>query len=256
MQCRNCHNSLPDKALFCFECGEKLNPQRLTVKSLIGRVFQEFLDYDNKFLKTFRHLFSKPDLVIDSYVKGNRKSYVNVLTYLSISLTLIALQTFILKNFYPEQLNSMINTAGQDEVTSKITTDLMMTLFDYQGLMMIIFTPFSAITSWLAFIDEDYNLAEHVELNIYPAAQFFIIWFVISIPILALGLSFPIASLISMIALFVYMLYVFKRLFDQSWFMTGVRTLAYFMMYFFVYIVFFFVMGIAIGAYWKLTGKI
>ena len=256
MECRNCHISLPDNAVFCSDCGEKLTPNRLTLRSLLGRFFREFLDYDNKFLKTFRYLITKPEVVIDSYVKGNRKRFVNVITYLSISLTLIAVQVFILKTFYPEQLNSMINTAGQDEVTKRFTTDLMMTLMDYQGLMMIIFTPFAAITSWLAFIDEDYNVAEHVVLNIYPAAQFFIIWFVVSILILVTGLSYPLASMISMVFLIAYMLYVFKRIFNQSWFMTTVRAVAYFVMYMFVYLVFFFALGVIIGAYWKVTGKI
>ncbi|PHR71636.1 MAG: hypothetical protein COA67_06375 [Lutibacter sp.] len=66
---------------------------------------EQFLNYDNKFLQTFIHLFTKPEVVIDGYINGTRKKYVNVISYFAIAITLSGLQMFILNKFFPEMLD-------------------------------------------------------------------------------------------------------------------------------------------------------
>lgn len=85
MNCKNCNLLLSDKASFCSNCGAKVIRNRLTFKNLIEYFSEQFLNYDNKFLQTFIHLFTKPEVVIESYINGTRKKYVNVISFFAIS---------------------------------------------------------------------------------------------------------------------------------------------------------------------------
>ena len=88
MNCKNCNLLISDKDNFCNSCGAKVIRNRLTIKSLFEDFSEQFLNYDNKFLQTFLHLFTKPEVVIDGYINGTRKKYVNVISYFAIALTL------------------------------------------------------------------------------------------------------------------------------------------------------------------------
>jgi len=105
MNCRNCNTQVVDESRFCTNCGEKIPFKRLTVKSLIALAFNQVLDIDNKLFKTFKKLFTHPEQVINDYTKGFRKKYINVMSYLGLAITILGLQFFILKKFYPELLS-------------------------------------------------------------------------------------------------------------------------------------------------------
>lgn len=253
MICSCCKTDNPQNSVYCCSCGEKIAPPRLTISSFFQRFLAEFLDYDNKLLKTFRHLFSKPEVVIESYVKGFRKQYVNVLTYFSLSLSLLAIQVFFIKTFFPDVLNSALQSNNQVAIQGQ---EVMMKLFDFQGLLTIVFTPVAALMSWISFADKKYNVAEHVVLNIYPTAQYSIVWFLSSAVLLGLGMDYQTGGMISFIFLFFYMIYIFKRVFQLSWLAILGRTLIYYLLYFIVYGVFFLILGVLIGIYMGATGKI
>ena len=259
MKCGSCNLDVAVNSAYCSHCGERINPPRLTLQSIFSRFLSEFLDLDNKFLKTFRHLFSQPENVIDSYVQGYRKKYMNVLTYFSLSLTLIAVQLFVIKTFYPELLTNVFQSGepGTKEAEFMMKgQEYMMKLFDYQGLLTIIFTPVAAIISWIAFADKHYNVAEHVILNIYPTAQYSIVWFISSFILFASGLDYQTGAMVSFFFLIFYMIYIFKRVFEMSWLATIFRTLIYYVLYMIVYSIFFLALGIVIGVYLGATGKI
>ena len=99
MDCKNCQNSLSQKDDYCNVCGAKVIRNRLTVKNLWADFAEQFLNYDNKFLKTYLALFKKPEDVIGSYINGTRKKYVNVISYFAIAVTLSGIQLFILRKF-------------------------------------------------------------------------------------------------------------------------------------------------------------
>ena len=77
MNCKNCEISLTGTDDFCKNCGAKVIKNRLTLKNLFLHISETFFNYDNKLLKTILHLFTKPEYVIDSYVNGVRKKYIN-----------------------------------------------------------------------------------------------------------------------------------------------------------------------------------
>ena len=76
MECKNCSSQLQENDDYCNSCGAKVIRNRLTLKNLFEHFGEEFLNYDNKFLRTFIRLFRKPEDVIGSYINGTRKKYV------------------------------------------------------------------------------------------------------------------------------------------------------------------------------------
>ena len=88
MQCKNCGNQLRTDYSYCPNCGAKVIRNRITVKNLWFDIVDRYFNLDNTFLKTFLHLFTKPQIVIEGYINGIRRKYLNPISYLGISLTL------------------------------------------------------------------------------------------------------------------------------------------------------------------------
>ena len=81
MECKNCSNQLSTNSDFCNSCGAKVIRNRLTLKNIFEHIIETFFNYDNKLLRTFIDLFKKPEKVIDGYINGVRKRYVNPISY-------------------------------------------------------------------------------------------------------------------------------------------------------------------------------
>lgn len=91
MQCQNCSTIITQNGNYCPNCGAKVIRNRITMRNLITDFSEEFLSFDNKFLKTFIDLFKKPEVVIGGYISGVRKKYVNAISYFAIALTITGL---------------------------------------------------------------------------------------------------------------------------------------------------------------------
>jgi len=225
MTCRNCNHIISTKSLFCEACGEKTTFKRLTIKTFISDFFNQFLSIDNKFLKTFLALFTKPENVIDSYIHGFRKNYINVIPYLGLSITLIGVQFFVLKQFFPELMafniqTEMPNNFDFNSIVNKIS--------EYQGLIAVLSIPIYALISRFVFIDIDkYNIAEHLVIITYSAAQLYILTFVLVIISLPLNINFNTLSTFIFIPTFLYVAFIYKNLYPVSWKSALLRSLAY-----------------------------
>lgn len=254
MECRNCKTSTTLESSFCTKCGEKIHFKRLTVRSFITTAFTQFLDVDNKLFRTFKKLFTHPEIVIDDYIKGFRKKFVNVISYLGVALTLLGLQFFILKKFYPELLSIDTKEIKSDVFDMQKFIDI---FYDYQGLFTIALIPLYALVSRFVFIDtKKYNLAEHFVINSYVTAQTFIAWFFIVIITIPIGLNYNLFSQFLIIPLYVYMAFVFKKLYGLSTISITLRTIAYALLSFFVVIITVMIIAIAVGIYLGATGQI
>jgi uncharacterized membrane protein YvbJ len=84
MSCKNCGLALIEETNFCTACGAKVIRNRLTIKNLLEHAVEEFLSIDNKFLITITHLFTRPEVVIDGYINGLRKKYMNPISFLQL----------------------------------------------------------------------------------------------------------------------------------------------------------------------------
>ena len=250
MNCKNCHKTLKDTQKFCDDCGAKVIQNRLTPKVIVAQVNEQFISIDNKFLRTFIDLFKKPEAVIDGYVQGTRKKYIEVLQYFAISLTLAGIQLFLMQTFFKEALefDSEILKAIESSPAQK-ENPFLNGDFDegsqYQSIIYILSVPFSAIATWLAYYflgERRYNFTEHLVLNLYYYAQVIIISSCLSIVFLLFGLDYLIVTTISIIPMYLYFFYILKCVFiDNFW-----DAFAKFLFMMVIYMIIFFVIGMII----------
>ena len=225
MECRNCNHLISTKSAFCEACGEKVIFKRLTIKSFISDFLNQFLSIDNKFLKTFINLFTKPEIIIDNYIKGFRKNYVNVIPYLGLSITLIGIQFFILKKFFPELMTFNLPT---DEPANFDFNSVLNKVYEYQGLIAILSIPIYALLSRFVFINsKKYNIAEHLVIITYSAAQLYIVTFAATLISLPLAINFNTLSSFVFIPALLYMALIYKKLYSISWKSAALKSLAY-----------------------------
>ncbi len=215
MTCKNCNHSLTENAHFCLSCGEKTTFKRLTVTSILSTFFSLLIDIDNKIYKTYIDLFKTPEIVIDAYIKGFRKQYVNVISYVGLTLTLIGLQFFILKRYFPELL-VIENMPSSNLKGLDIMNDIISKVFDYYGALTVISIPIYAMVSRLLFSDsEKYNFAEHIIINAYTLAQIFITFFFFTLISIPFKVNYQSLSFLTIPLSAIYSYWFFKRLFTE-----------------------------------------
>lgn len=183
MDCKNCERPLRTDYSFCSNCGAKIIRHRLTFKNLWYDVTERYFNVDNTFFRTFWHLFTKPANVIDGYVKGVRKKYLNPISYLAIALTLSGVIIFLIRKFFDNQIDwgSLSSTSAEFGTKWKELT------FDYSSLFFLMYIPILAFAAFLSFRKEKYNLTEYIVTYIYILAQYSILSFPISVLLLVIA---------------------------------------------------------------------
>ena len=94
--CKNCHNTLPEKAAYCPVCGQSTRtitrPWLEAFRELIAEVF----DLDGRMMNSLRLLLTRPGLLSYEYIHGRRVSHTSPLRmYLIISLGFFLLLPFM-----------------------------------------------------------------------------------------------------------------------------------------------------------------
>ena len=220
---------------YCHRCGAKVIRRRLTFRNLFEHLSETFFNYDNKLLRTIIHLLKDPTDVIDGYVKGVRKKYVNPLSFFGLSLTLSGVSLFILQKFFIDEIDFSIympNAGGEESFTK-----IQQFIFDYNSFFFAFLIPFFAAISWIVFINKKYNLTEHIVLFCYTLSLLNIISILISQLLLFVtpdiyayqGIGF-------FIVLFFYHCYVYKGLFSLTWKSLVLKTLLFFAVFFVAYV--------------------
>ena len=255
MNCKNCEIALNDNINFCPICGAKVIRKRLTLKNLWHDVSLQFLNIDNKFLKTFTHLFSQPETVINGFIEGTRKKYINVMQYFAISLTLVGIQVFLMKTFFSDDLATTMDFMKDFEVTtgekgnpfSSNPLGSLEEINNYQSIIYICSVPLYTLATWLAYKIlkpvKQYNFTEHLVLNLYYNAQVIIITAVLSIFFLCFGFNYLFIAGFVSILVYIYLLYILKRVFNTSFW----EAVAHFLLVMLMFVVIFFVIGILIA---------
>ncbi len=235
MECKNCHTNFSDENNFCPNCGGKIIRNRLTLKSLFAHFSEQFLNYDNKFLKTFLHLFTKPEIVINGYINGTRKKYVNVISYFAIAITISGLHMFILNKFFPEVLDlSSIENKSMMELQKK-NIDV---ITEYQSLIMMLSVPLYALLSKIVFFNiKKYNYTEHLIIFMYISAQISIVGAMLLLFLSLLNISFITASTVIFPFYIIYSAYCLKHLYKLSLKSIFLRTLFFLLITLILYII-------------------
>lgn len=223
MDCKNCLKTLRTDYSFCPACGAKVIRNRLTVKNLWYDATERFLNIDNTFLITFKHLFSKPDEVIVGYIKGVRKKYLNPISYFTIAITLGGLFVYLHNEFFPDALdfsflyNDSDSLNEADKFSLELQKKINHYIFKYQSLFYIAMLPFLSLISRLIFIDKkDFNFSEHFVMNIYGYSQMSILINLIYIVFIWNSKLLYYASMVNMVFQISFFTWIYFKIFNLS----------------------------------------
>ena len=214
MECKNCANLRDTEFDYCPQCGAKVIRNRLTFRNLWNDIIHRYFDIDNTFLRTFIHLITKPEEVIDGYIHGVRKKYVNPVSYFAFALTLAGLQVFLIRKFFPNAYDiSTITTNGQEEFANT----MMASIQEYSSLITMLMIPVYALMARIVFFNvKKYNYTELVVVFLYFGAEIGLISFLPTMALLVMGFSFGDMTLWTLLLQIIFAAYYLKRLYKLS----------------------------------------
>jgi len=251
MDCKNCGTALISENKFCNTCGAKVIENRLTVGHLFEDFKEKFLDIDNTFLRTFISLFKRPDDVINGYIRGTRKKYVNVLNYIALAITISGLQFFILKKFFPDVMQFPENLSDGNQMGASI----MNFILEYNSFIYIILIPLYGLLSKIVFKNiKKYNYVEHIVIMGYTMSHLSIALFIPGIILSIFGFNYFDYNYIFVVVMILYNAYCFKKLYQLSLKRIIVKTFVFFGIGLVVYILMIILFMIGLLTYLYLTG--
>lgn len=128
-KCKHCGSFEVGK--YCANCGQKQLPSTVTTKALLWDALDNVLNISKQVAGTLKTLLLQPQLVIDAYLSGNRKQYVNPFRFLLI-VGALTLTLFILLQPYFKS-NVFINDEDQYGAISIVFFTLLTKVFYYKS---------------------------------------------------------------------------------------------------------------------------
>ncbi|MAU15889.1 MAG: hypothetical protein CMH46_10160 [Muricauda sp.] len=249
MNCKNCDTRLRTDFLYCPACGAKVIRNRITFKNLWVDFLERYFNLDNTFIRTFVHLFTKPEVVIEGYLQGIRRKYLNPISYIGIALTLSGIIVFLMAKSIDFMEFDILETGSQTVYQEK----LMGFILDYQALIFIIFIPLMAISGWLCFDKKKYNFAERMIIFMYALAHFSLFSFIPSVLVLLfIPEHYVNFSLIASLAIIIYTSYTIIRISSSK----GIALISRLFLFYFILAVLYLLTSILIPVIMLLIGEI
>ncbi|PQJ80743.1 DUF3667 domain-containing protein [Polaribacter porphyrae] len=242
MNCKNCNQPLSKEAHFCNNCGAKVVLNRIDFKNLLLDFFIVNFGVDSRFFLTIRKMATHPEDVLNEYLEGVRRRYVNPFAFLAVgaALSLIIFNYFaddfiaIQSNVNSENIEHLKKAAEKDvekteglsekevkklkieKKTAQFQLDLMESMWDfmlrYFNLLTFVFLLIYAVLSKWTFW-KPHNFGEHIVMNGY------IYGFTTYITLIAFFFAIVIHPTIYIATFFisiVYYMYAFGRFYKLS----------------------------------------
>lgn len=88
-ECLNCSALLEANALYCANCGQKVQPLKSTLRELLAEAWDAAFGIDSKFLRTIWYLVLAPGFLTAEYLSGKRVHYLRPVTLFLISAAVL-----------------------------------------------------------------------------------------------------------------------------------------------------------------------
>lgn len=205
MVCKTCENSLRSDFSYCPSCGGKVIRNRLTLNNVWQDLKFQVFDLDNTLFKTIKHLFTKPEVVIESFISGARKKYMNPISFFAIAITLSGVLFFVLRDVYDINLT--------ETSFSQKDTPNMDFVIDYQAILSYLLIPVYALMTWILFLDhKKLNYTEHLITNAYTTGQTSFVQVVLGLIIFSIfDIRYDIFNWCFLVLAIAYQFYVLKK---------------------------------------------
>ncbi len=227
MNCINCDQNLDKTDNFCSVCGGKVLTQRLTLNLVIKEMFEKFFSWDNKFFLTYISLFTRPEDVINGFIKGMRVKYLNAFTYFFIALTISGIQILLLQKGYLGEIDYRFEDIPQEGMPFSLDS-LMSTIYDYYSFVAFLLIPLVALISKIVFWKfKNYNYIEHLVIYFYTNSQTSILGAVFGITILSFTNDFFMVSYFLYPMMIGYHIYALRRVFNLTYKQIFIKTLVF-----------------------------
>ena len=231
--CQNCDKKLLPEANYCLNCGAKITNSRITLRNTATEFSEQYFNIDNTFLRTFSTMFSAPQKVINGYLNGMRRRYLNAANYFALALTLSGIQVFITTKFYPEALTPKGLAKAEQQIAESIQS-----LMDYQSIIFFATIPLLAMIAYIVFFTlKKHNFAEHFVIQLYAYSHCAIVSSVLTIVMLFLGLDIQMTSLLFIPLYIIYYIYTYQRIYDLTAKGLMLRTLYFLAIGFTIYVI-------------------
>jgi hypothetical protein len=136
--------------ILCMHCGEKLHPEKLTMKKLVREVPDVFFDIDSGLFYSMRTFLTHPGREIKHYFAGKRIRHYKPLKYV---LFIGGINAFIYAK--------VPITNGEPQTPFEAFGT------QWNSLILLIQLPLIAFTTWLLFRKQKYNYGEHFVANAF-----------------------------------------------------------------------------------------
>ncbi len=233
-RCKNCNEYLTSDHNYCSTCGAKIITERITLKKVLNESIERFFNIDNSFFRTFRDLWIAPENVIDGYINGLRKRYLNAFSYFALSLTIAGFYIFVLRKF------SITPLSSEGDPNATFNNSVFNFSSDYQALLSSLSIPILALISMVVFHNyKKYNFTEHIIIYLYSYSHIAAVLSLIgAFGIFAGSFNSLLITLYAQILLYIiYHSYVLKRLFKLSTKQIILKTLLFLVILLFLFII-------------------
>jgi len=261
MNCKNCQDPLEKDAQFCDNCGAKIITNRITFKFLVSEIFFA-IGIESLYFNTLKKMFLAPQEVLNEYINGVRKRYINPFAYLAVGAALsllvfnyfaddfIEIQSSVnkenitkLQHIANRDLSSISNISDvelqqlkQQQQTAQLQLQFQVQwtklLLKYLNLITFLFLPVYALISKWTY-RKPYNYGEHIVMNAYlqgTTMYISIITFFIAM------VSHPLVYTLSMLVYILYYLFAFSKLYKHSFKTTILKLLRFIVVFIIVFI--------------------
>ena len=204
-ECINCGNETNTR--HCSNCGQRIEVARVSFKGVVGEFISKWIGFDTQFGRTIIGMISKPGHVINSYLNGNRISYIGPLGFLVVmtALLIISFDVFGLetKDFIEENQSAFKEALDQEYSENQIKVQEKVNEFIAKNFRFfsVIMIPFWGVSLWLFFKSAKLNYVERTVVAIYMTSEG--LW----LTILMLGLFAATGQLFNIPVFFISALY-------------------------------------------------
>lgn len=162
--CKNCNNHFT--GLYCNNCGQSADTQRLDFKFLLKNLRKNFLKYFHSgIFYTSTQLFTRPGHSIREYIEGKRVKHFEPLGLLITFATFYGLLYY---TFGINMFSGISESGANGTIDFKSVSNWMA---DHFAVVTLALVPIYSIGSYLSFLKQKYNFYEHIYLNTFLGSQ-------------------------------------------------------------------------------------